>query len=204
MINDVASKISPVSSRSFCLRRRLGIGPSGLVRNNGWRDRCADAVGEPCPGPTAPVVLARVSATTTPQPSPLFLLFLQEIISGRGRTLAEILGRRRLGERKNSDAPGIPAIGATAGNRSSVVCDEIRISIIISQHDIVVNLIINVTPQLISSGAADKSRHQKSYHTGGEGRCPCQRWIPAVRREDESRTEFSQWVWALVFRPPIQ
>src|SRR6267143_192056 len=64
MINDVAiysesaAKISPLSSRSVCLRRRLGVGPSGLVRNNGWRDRCADAVGEPCRGPTAPAVLA--------------------------------------------------------------------------------------------------------------------------------------------------
>jgi hypothetical protein len=76
----------------------------------------------------------RVSATTTPQPSPLLLLFLQEIISGRGRTLAEILGWRRPGERKNSAAAGIPAIGVIVGNRSSLVCDEIRISIIISQH----------------------------------------------------------------------
>jgi len=80
------------------LRRRLGIGPSGLVRNNGWRDRCADAVGEACRGQRPRRCWQRVSATTTPQPSPLFLLFLQEIISGRGRTLAEILSRRRLGE----------------------------------------------------------------------------------------------------------
>jgi hypothetical protein len=28
------------------------------VRNNGWRDRCADPVCEPCRGPTAPAVLA--------------------------------------------------------------------------------------------------------------------------------------------------
>jgi hypothetical protein len=73
----------------------------------------------------------RVSATTTPQPSPLLLLFLQEIISGRGRTLAEILGRRRPGERKNSAAAGILAIGATAGNRFNARCDEIHMSVII-------------------------------------------------------------------------
>jgi hypothetical protein len=34
---------------------------------------------------------------------PLFLLFLQEIISEPIRFLAEIQGHRRLGDRKNSD-----------------------------------------------------------------------------------------------------
>src|SRR6266478_1227558 len=48
---------SLVSSRSLRLRRRLGVGPSGLVAHQ-RRHQCADAVGEPCRGPTAPAVLA--------------------------------------------------------------------------------------------------------------------------------------------------
>src|SRR6266850_3808815 len=70
---------SPVSSRSLRLRRRLGIGPSGLVRNNGWRDRCADAVGEPCRGPTAPAVLATRLGDYDTSPPHCFCCFCRKL-----------------------------------------------------------------------------------------------------------------------------
>src|SRR5206468_1742805 len=99
----------------------------------------------------------RVSATATPQPLPTVFAVsagnYQRTRSDFGGNPAPAPARRTKEQRRTR---GILAIGATA------MCDEIRIPVVISQHNHIVNLDNQrKADQLISSGAAVKSRHQK-------------------------------------------